>query len=819
MFKQMLCGLSLFVLANVNANECDCDFLVSGSIDGAALGVQPGDKICLDGTQSYNGGPLRWENIIGTAEEPVIIQNCGGQVHINPDTSAYGWKFLNSKHFKILGDGDPRYEYGIKVTTKTGFFLTMEYFTTDFEIAHVEIAGLGATVADNGFAGIGMKTSPYQDCDLFEDPTKSGFLMDNVSVHDNYIHDLGGEGIYAGHGFYQGRQESRCDEGVITYAHNIHNLSIYDNIITDVGYDGIQVKNADLNARIYNNVVRNYGLEGKGSHDEGIFIGDGFEGWVYSNWIENGPGHGLQVNAFGDTQIFNNVVINSGDDGVYLNNRSASFANRDGSFLIAHNTFVNMGDDAIEAYTPQSITLVNNIFVNWVDKDINGFNSSSTSNLFLANVDQAGFVSVNDNNFGITSQSIALNAAESSSITTDFSGVQRSDGFADIGAFEFGSVSTQPEYVDEGDLGPTSEVEKIELDPNMIEMLSGNGDPALLVDEQQLVGDPLNGESAQPITYWKSTDGRKTLPHSARIDLATDYVITDIYLYDANGHGDIQLQGTSIDGQSWQITDPGTSYNVWRQHSVNAIARYIDVTRFAQNRFHEIVLYGYLRDFVEPEISLNGDDFITIGLGQTYVDAGATAIDNLDGDISNNIIVDNSEVNTDVAGTYTVSYQVADSSGNSASVERKIQVLAPQIILTPEMVTLIEGNGDATALVDEQLSVGSPREGNANDADTFWKTEDGGSSLPHTMRIDLGEEYRISEIYLFDTNGKGDLQVSGFSEGDNATTNWSITDPGSRYNVWVSHELEGSARYIEITRFGQNYFNEIVVYGHPHSAQ
>ncbi|MDG1039327.1 MAG: DUF5011 domain-containing protein [Polaribacter sp.] len=44
-------------------------------------------------------------------------------------------------------------------------------------------------------------------------------------------------------------------------------------------------------------------------------------------------------------------------------------------------------------------------------------------------------------------------------------------------------------------------------------------------------------------------------------------------------------------------------------------------------------------DTTIPVITLLGDNPMTIEVGNTYIDAGAKAIDNSDGDISSNIII------------------------------------------------------------------------------------------------------------------------------------------------------------------------------------
>ena len=62
-------------------------------------------------------------------------------------------------------------------------------------------------------------------------------------------------------------------------------------------------------------------------------------------------------------------------------------------------------------------------------------------------------------------------------------------------------------------------------------------------------------------------------------------------------------------------------------------------------------------------------------VGDTFSDPGATATDDVDGDITSSI-TSTSTVNTSVAGFYTVSYSITDAAGNSALVYREIKVTA-----------------------------------------------------------------------------------------------------------------------------------------------
>ena len=110
-------------------------------------------------------------------------------------------------------------------------------------------------------------------------------------------------------------------------------------------------------------------------------------------------------------------------------------------------------------------------------------------------------------------------------------------------------------------------------------------------------------------------------------------------------------------------------------------------------------------DSIIPVITLQGEPTVTVEVGTSYTDAGATASDNIDGDITSNITTVNN-VDTDVVASYTLTYNVLDSSGNSAiEVTRTVNVVdtaVPVITLTGEAIVTIEvgttyTDGGATA--------------------------------------------------------------------------------------------------------------------------
>jgi len=88
------------------------------------------------------------------------------------------------------------------------------------------------------------------------------------------------------------------------------------------------------------------------------------------------------------------------------------------------------------------------------------------------------------------------------------------------------------------------------------------------------------------------------------------------------------------------------------------------------------VVAGAIVDVTQPVIKLVGQNPVTVTQGTTYGDLGATASDNVDGDITTNLVIVNS-VNTSVIGVYTVTYNVSDAAGNAAApVTRTVNVVA-----------------------------------------------------------------------------------------------------------------------------------------------
>jgi len=114
-----------------------------------------------------------------------------------------------------------------------------------------------------------------------------------------------------------------------------------------------------------------------------------------------------------------------------------------------------------------------------------------------------------------------------------------------------------------------------------------------------------------------------------------------------------------------------------------------------------------IQDTTPPVITLNGSSTVEVLFDDQYSDDGATALDNIDGDITIQIVTNNL-VDTAIAGNYTVTYNVSDSAGNAAlEVTRTVTVLTLDdsiIVIIAELDLLVgSGNidGETTALMNK----------------------------------------------------------------------------------------------------------------------
>jgi len=195
-----------------------------------------------------------------------------------------------------------------------------------------------------------------------------------------------------------------------------------------------------------------------------------------------------------------------------------------------------------------------------------------------------------------------------------------------------------------------------------------------------------------PVNDPPSVDGQ----HAVQTLERTPIEITSAHLLLSDPDNDTsELSVRVMDGAGYQRTgntitpEPG----VVGQLGVNVVASDGELDSFVF-----VLTVQVTADTVPPEIVLLGSATVTIVVGAAYTDAGASATDNIDGDISDRIVVDN-PVDTSQLGTYTITYSVADLAGNAAVATRTVIVQASAPPPPPPPVLQKSGGGGASSIL------------------------------------------------------------------------------------------------------------------------
>ncbi len=80
-------------------------------------------------------------------------------------------------------------------------------------------------------------------------------------------------------------------------------------------------------------------------------------------------------------------------------------------------------------------------------------------------------------------------------------------------------------------------------------------------------------------------------------------------------------------------------------------------------------------DTTPPVVTLNGAATMSLTQGGTFTDPGATATDNVDGNLTSKI-VETGAVDAATIGSYTLTYSATDAAGNTGSASRAVTVVA-----------------------------------------------------------------------------------------------------------------------------------------------
>lgn len=430
-------------------------------IDGiSGFKVHPGDTLVFEsGQRSF----LLIRNLHGQDDAPIVICNRFGQVRINTD-HYYGISFRNCTHIKLSGNGSADTLYGIKIEKVShGSGISVDDLSSEFEIEFLEISNTKQTA-------IVAKTDPT----CLKPVARGQFVLRNLFIHNNYLHDIGEEGIYVGSTFWLGTAVECDGKTIPVLPHTLENVHIYQNRIERTGWDGIQVSSVVKECRIYENQIRNDSYRQTVHQMSGIMIGSGCVADCYNNFISDGMGSGIECYGTGGQWLFNNIIVNAGRDyfpqdptmrkyGIYVADKATLM---DSSFYLLHNTIINPKTDGIRfaSTISRGNKIINNIIVNpgafayyaespahdrgedaYVMLSEANVDAEIAHNFFSRTLDAVQFINPLQNDFRLSRLSPAVDAGHPVGVLFDYRNLLRPQQQApDLGAMEFDPAEPDP---------------------------------------------------------------------------------------------------------------------------------------------------------------------------------------------------------------------------------------------------------------------------------------------------------------------------------------------------------------------------------------
>jgi len=171
-----------------------------------------------------------------------------------------------------------------------------------------------------------------------------------------------------------------------------------------------------------------------------------------------------------------------------------------------------------------------------------------------------------------------------------------------------------------------------------------------------------------------------------------------------------------------------------------------------------------------PQVTLIGPASVTVLVGSEFDDPGAIATDREDGDLSSSIEIDGlNELNVNVEGEYVLTYSITDSSGETVSVERIVNVIFRE---SAELVLFADGAVDQARwdqglnAFDEELVInGQPysscTDGGAECPNISWGlVEDVARGL--VLEVEQSTRQKVTGLYIQSSGGQ---DLSDFSQG------------------------------------------------------
>ncbi|NRB39924.1 MAG: BspA family leucine-rich repeat surface protein [Pseudomonadales bacterium] len=187
-----------------------------------------------------------------------------------------------------------------------------------------------------------------------------------------------------------------------------------------------------------------------------------------------------------------------------------------------------------------------------------------------------------------------------------------------------------------------------------------------------------NTSGSYTLTYSASDSANNTseltrivIVHSIQVPDTTAPVITFVGNAEINlnvGSAYIETGATAsddIDGDTPVVVSGNVDIATPGSYTITYTA--VDQANNTSNKIRTVNIL----DVTAPVITLNGKETISLNVGTTYVEPGATAQDTIDGNVT---ITTTGSVDTSKAGTYTITYSASDSADNGSNKTRTVNI-------------------------------------------------------------------------------------------------------------------------------------------------
>ncbi|MBF2707535.1 hypothetical protein [Flavobacterium soyangense] len=534
-------------------------------------------------------------NLKGTLANPIIITIDSTTQMLIKYSSYWGIILQGCEHVVIDGKGYQNIDLGIHVTKHDNY----EQGNTAIQITSlsnfIELHNL--EVSKPSFAGIFCKTDP----DVNNPATLRGnFTMQDTRLHNSYVHDTAGEGMYWGY-FDNSEHTKKNSAGVdVTYRpHNLNDTKVYRNRFERTGWDGLQLNNATGATEIHDNVLLDCGKASEPDQNTGMSLG--LEGKVFNNYINKVGGAGIQFGALGPVDIYNNVIVNipEGSAALYLLNskdvpEQNVGINSNGNFYnnipinVYNNNLITTGNKAtVGAYNVcqhQGFVFRNNVvscanvsskFAGQEATTLAVWEANALNNVVLNLLDTTAqkFGSISKGNFNIYSDSSIASGGSVLGEIYDFRGFKNwTDNDKFIGAYS-GVVRVSSFFLQLSSIAINSGALLTDATAvNVVMTFLGNPTHYMISESSTFVGASWVGYTSSTVPFTlSSTQGLKTVYVKIKNNNVTTDGVSDTITYQAGRQFLIDFASITVYSKATTYLGAAATWNTFNS-PVNLIS-------------------------------------------------------------------------------------------------------------------------------------------------------------------------------------------------------------------------------------------------------